>query len=76
MSKEALISLVGKAALDKTFLGQLRDNSVKMGPRACGHLTVEEIKALNKINFASLEKLNNTISARRAAATFGQKMDG
>jgi hypothetical protein len=74
MSKETLVSLVGRAALDREFLCQLRDYPAKAVASLNVNLTVEEFSKLRGVDFNELGEFNESASVKKSAAVFCNKV--
>jgi hypothetical protein len=73
MSKQMLVSLIGRAAIDKDFLCQLQDNPEKAVESANCSLSNQEFVVLKGINFRGLEDFYNSASDRKLMASFQKK---
>ena len=73
MSREALTTILGRAALDTTYLVKLCHDPKAAVADAKLDLTAEEFQALTEVDFEALAEFNQKISQKRLAAIFDKK---
>jgi hypothetical protein len=77
MSREAMAIILGRAALDKTFLDKLRQQGgVKEAAKAMKvDLTEDEAKKLENVDYANLQEFNDDLAgaATSMAMIFDKK---
>jgi hypothetical protein len=73
MAQDALLAVLGKAALDPAFLKQLKADPEAAAQAAGVNLTRAQIKQLKKVNFAGLADFGKQVEAKKLSATVDKK---
>jgi hypothetical protein len=73
MPKNALLTVLGHAALDPTLLQQLKNNPVEAAKTVGIHLTQDEVEHLKKVNFEGLKAFGEQVDAKKLAAIVDKK---
>lgn len=73
MSHDALLTVLGRAAFDSSFLTLLKENPEAAVRSAGVSLTRDQASQLNTISFDGLLEFGQQVEARRRAAIVGKK---
>jgi hypothetical protein len=67
MSRQDIAAILGRAAIDKQFLGDLRANPEEALSKAGIEVTEAEMGGLKRLNFDALEQFNSSLTHDLAA---------
>jgi hypothetical protein len=73
MSQDALLKVLGRAALDPTFLTQLKKDPAAAAKSAGVSLTPDHLNQLNKVDFNGLSEFGKQVEAKKLAALVDKK---
>jgi hypothetical protein len=73
MPQDALLAVLGRAAIDPAFLNQLKADPEAASKSAGVALSSDQIAQLKKLNFEGLTEFGKQVEAKRLAAIIDKK---
>lgn len=73
MAKDALMTILGRAAIDPAFLASLKADPAAAAKAAGVTLSNDELEQLKKVNFDGLTEFSKQVEAKKLGAIVDKK---